>query len=247
MRDVVIHMGHCFRTRGATGTSGHRGTEQQFVSQVAARMADQLSPFGVNAVTALADDPLPRAKIFVALHQDGSVNPQAQGASVGYPVTTPNYQFAQLWKANYTLKGWPNGFRPDNYTRGLRNYYGFRRINADVKVLMEHGFATNRADENWMWDNMSLVVQAHVETITQWLGVKRPPSPPTDQEEDEMPHIWEDAETKQTWVCQGNKARVAADGNGNPTGRAMKGANPNMELYSYPFARSIVADLYNVV
>ena len=181
--------------------------------------------------------------MFVALHQDGSTNPNARGASVGYPTPTIiNGDYADLLKAYYTLEGWPGGWRPDNYTHALRNYYGYRRINADVKVLLEHGFATNRNDEDWMWDNADKVVNAHVRTITHWLGV---PEIPT-YEDDDMPHVWEDTNDRKTWLCQGNRARVAADGNGNPTGRAMAEAL-GVDVLAYPNAATIVAELYDIV
>lgn len=172
MHDVVIQLGHCYRTSGFTGTSGHRGTEQEFVSQVGKKMAELLTLRGYDAITVLADQrPLPRANVFVALHQDGSVNSSARGASVGYPPNDRSgREIAQIWKAHYTKAGWPSGFRPDNYTKALKTYYGFRRIHADAKFLIEHGFATNVTDANWMWENIGSVVKANCDAISQYLG-----------------------------------------------------------------------------
>jgi N-acetylmuramoyl-L-alanine amidase len=206
MYDVVIHLGHCNRTRGATGTSGiyhgERRSEQAFVKAVGYPLAEELQRMGINAVTKLADESLPRCQVFVALHQDGSTNSSARGASVGYP-SPHDAPLARLWKANYSLQGWPSGFRGDNYTRALQNYYGFRRVHADRKFLVEHGFATNLTDQAWMWDNLGKVIKSHTSTLTQWLGVT--PIPPTSQENDMgvRYEVFDDPIAKKAWAMWG--------------------------------------------
>ena len=173
MRDVCIQLGHCYRRRGATGTAGHRGTEQEFASLVGHAMKAFLVDRGVDAVTVLADERIPDCRVFVALHQDGAASSAAYGASVGYresssvwskvrgwlggDTANQSHDLAQKWKALYSLAGWPSGFRPDNYTKALRGYYGFRKVRAEAKVLLEHGFATNRMDCDWMWDRIDLI------------------------------------------------------------------------------------------
>jgi len=198
MLDVVLHLGHCYRTSGATGTRGHRGTEQEFVSNVGEAMVDNLRALGFTAETALADDPnMPRCKVFMALHQDGGP-PSARGASVGYPSGAENAKMAQIWKAHYAKAGWPSHFRPDNYTPALSGYFGFRRINADVKFLIEHGFATNRVDADWMWDNVPRIVGANCNALMQYLVVGNGPIefPP---EEGDM-QIINDPNKKRMWA-----------------------------------------------
>lgn len=227
MHDVVIHLGHCFRTVGFTGTAGHRGSEQQFVSQLGEAMADLLQLRGYDAVTALADEALPRCNVFLALHQDGSTNPAAKGASVGYPPSHgPSQRFAQLWKAQYTIAGYPHGFRPDNYTRALRTYYGFRRVHADVMVLLEHGFATNRADADWMWDNLGLIAATNVAALAKWLGTPDVPVGPTEGGDDDM-QIINDPERQRMfagWVHDGTQhVREFADYRGAHVGDPMPG------------------------
>jgi len=176
MTDVIIQKGHCFRKKGATGTqSAHRGTEQAFVSRVADLMVPHLRSLGITAKTVLADPGwLGSCKVFVALHQDGSTNKSARGASVGYPSSkaTNSNRFTDIWKARYQAAGFPSGFRPDNYTGGLRGYYGYRLVDADVEVVLEHGFATNTADADWMWDNIEMIAQVNAEAIAQYLGNK---------------------------------------------------------------------------
>lgn len=209
MHDVVIHLGHCNRTRGATGTSGiyqgERRSEQAFVKAVGYPLAEELQRLGIDGVTKLADESLPRCEVFVALHQDGSTSSSARGSSVGYPSIGQSATLANLWKANYALQGWPSGFRGDNYTKALRNYYGFRRVHADEKFLVEHGFATNATDQAWMWGNLDKVIRSHVDTLTQWFGVNPTPLPPASQENNMgvRYEVFDDPIAKKAWAMWG--------------------------------------------
>lgn len=191
MATVVVQMGHVPRTRGATGTSGHRGTEQQFAIALAERIRLRVQQLGHRCIVIGADDPVPASDAFIALHQDGSVNPSARGASVGYPASRDNERWATAWKARYAAAGWPSGFRADNYTAALRNYYGFKRTTARFRLLMEHGFATNVADCDWMWDNLDRIAQVHADTVAELLGTPAPPPPPvTAQEAHDMELVY---------------------------------------------------------
>lgn len=172
--DVVIQLGHCFRKRGATGTSGmwqgRRRTEQEFVEKVGRRMASILNAAGIDTRVTLADETVPSSLVFVALHQDGSESRTARGASVGYPSVGDGGRLGQIWKALYQLAGWPSGFRPDNYTAALRGYYGFRRSNATARLLIEHGFATNPDDQAWMWTRWADIAHVNAAAVAHYLG-----------------------------------------------------------------------------
>ncbi len=172
--DVTIQLGHCYRKSGSTGTAGmwqgRKRTEQEYVSKVGYRMAEHLNAAGIVTKVVLADDPIPSSLVFVALHQDGSENRTARGASVGYPTDGLGRQLGQTWKALYQLGGWPSGFRDDNYTRALRTYYGFRRSDARAKLLIEHGFATNLDDQRWMWNRWADVARINAEAVAHHLG-----------------------------------------------------------------------------
>lgn len=171
MTRIVIQKGHCYRKTGSTGTGGHRGTEQQFVDQLGDRMWEILHAAGVDVTIVLADEMIPDCDVFVALHQDGSTDATARGASVGYPPTNnAGRELGQLWKALYQQAGWPSGFRPDNYTPALSGYYAYRRVNADAKLLIEHGFATNRYDADWMWDNLDTIAAVSADTLITFTG-----------------------------------------------------------------------------
>lgn len=204
MIEVIVQLGHCYRTRGSTGTSGHRGTEQEFVSLVGHAMKSFLHTRGVTCETVLADERIPDCEVFVALHQDGSTNIAARGASVGYPTSNNNSaRLGATWKAMYQLAGWPSGFRPDNYTSALSGYYGFRRVNATTKLLIEHGFATNRSDEDWMWDRIGLIAETNSRAIMHHLGVA--PLTPTKGTPDMgvRLEVHSDPNAKKTWAMYG--------------------------------------------
>lgn len=175
--DVCVQQGHVARTRGATGTAGHRGSEQAFVKILGPLIADKLRAAGLTVALVGADDNLPTAEVFLALHQDGSSSGKAHGASVGYPIHGDGKTLADIWKAQYTVIGWPYGFRKDNYTVGLHYYYGFgglrrtwwQRAKFSAAFLIEHGFATTVSEENWMWDHIDAVAGADAATIIQYL------------------------------------------------------------------------------
>ena len=175
MAVVAIQRGHCFRTRGATGTSGRmpdgsRRTEQQYADALAKKVAALMRARGHHVYVLTADEAVPSSDVFLAFHQDGSSSSSARGASVGYPASSASARYASVWKATYQLKGWPGGYRADNYTSGLRSYYGYRRSSAGVKVLMEHGFATNPAEQAWMWDHINEAAEAHADALDIYLG-----------------------------------------------------------------------------
>lgn len=175
MAVVAIQRGHCFRTRGSTGTSGRlpsgeRRTEQHYADTLAHMVAQLMRARGHHVYVLTADERVPPSDIFLAFHQDGSSSYRASGASVGYPASAASARYASVWKATYQLKGWGGGFRADNYTSALRSYYGYRRSSAGVKVLMEHGFATNPAEQGWMWSNLSKAAEAHADALDTYLG-----------------------------------------------------------------------------
>ncbi|MER7870310.1 N-acetylmuramoyl-L-alanine amidase [Streptomyces sp. enrichment culture] len=153
VRILVVQMGHCFRTSGATGTPG----EQVFVKAVADACVEELDRPGPpgrehwRLRVIKADEPLEQyaGDAFVAFHCDGSANPDARGASVGYR-DAAGQSLAQAWKHAYERHGWSGGFRSDNYTENLKKYYGTRKA-AEAgnprAFIAECGFLTNQGDK----------------------------------------------------------------------------------------------------
>jgi hypothetical protein len=137
-------MGHCFRRTGATGTEG----EQPYAQAVGAACKRLIQRDGWSVRATLADVNDYDGDAFVAIHCDGSLNPTARGASVGY--RTPEGQaFGQAWKRAYAARGWAGGWRPDNYTEALSGYYGVRNaVAADTRraFIAECGFLTSPDD-----------------------------------------------------------------------------------------------------
>jgi hypothetical protein len=87
------------------------------------------------------------------LHGDGSTNAAASGYSFGFPIHAVNEKLAGLIDAEFQrIPGHPP-HREDNYTGGLREYYGYRRVpTAGPEVLVEHGFLTNRREQIWIFN-----------------------------------------------------------------------------------------------
>jgi hypothetical protein len=149
MARVLIQRGHCSRRSGATGTSG----EQKQVTRIAELAAPWLEQHGHTPIVLGADEPLPSGDMFIALHCDGSVNAKAGGASVGYRNDEKSKRAAQAWKAAYQRRGWPFGFRADNYTKALSQYYGTgwaAKKGIPLAFIVEFGFLTNAKESAWL-------------------------------------------------------------------------------------------------
>lgn len=147
MPTLIVQMGHCYRTTGATGTTG----EQQYATDVAKACQVQLHGRGGWSVKSiLADEGAAsyRGDAFVAIHCDGSLNTSARGASIGYQ-SAAGQAFGQAWKRAYASRGWTGGFRGDNYTAALAQYYGVRNainVGNSRAFIAECGFLTSPAD-----------------------------------------------------------------------------------------------------
>ena len=171
---LVLQAGHVGRTRGATGSVGPLGTEQQFTLKTATYCQKWLTLRGWTCEVIGADEAVPDSHVFVAIHHDGSRNRDARGPSVGYPsdYRQRSENAAQEWKREFG-KHYPGGsFRPDNYTSGLRGYYAYRKTNASVKLVCEHGFGSNLADARFMWsdEGQNAAMHAIEAVLGHWLG-----------------------------------------------------------------------------
>lgn len=147
---IVVQRGHVPRTSGATGAPG----EQQFAIDTAAKLAPMLRGMGHEVRIIDADEPRSRyaGDMFVSIHYDSSSSSSASGASVGYQ-NDAGKEFAHAWKRAYVAEGWSRGFRGDNYTANLGQYYGVREARAagnTVAIITESGFHTNSGDRALM-------------------------------------------------------------------------------------------------
>jgi hypothetical protein len=85
----------------------------------------------------------------VFIHFDGSAVPCSSGASIGYH-RPADARAAEQWRALYR-QYIPFGFRPDNFTVGLRDYYAFRQVDArNGALVLELGELTCPAQRAWL-------------------------------------------------------------------------------------------------
>jgi hypothetical protein len=182
---VWIQRGHCWRTSGSTGTSGSGTTEQAHNNDIANRAAVLLRERGHIVKVALADERITGDwRAFVALHCDGSTSRTASGASVGYRDDTDEH-IATIWKRRYRARGWPFGFRGDNYTEALRFYYGTGWAGAagvPYAFVLEHGFLTNPTEDgDFLTSPLGRTVAAYALADTiEVLAGDTPSNEPTD-------------------------------------------------------------------
>jgi N-acetylmuramoyl-L-alanine amidase len=144
MASVYLQMGHCFRESGSTGTAG----EQAFNKAVAARAARLLRERGHKVFVREADVGNFKTDVFAAFHADGSTSEEARGASVGHQ-DPKGRRIGEAWKRAYQRLGWEGGFRDDNYTEALAQYYGVSDALAAGTMfafVIEAGFLTSPED-----------------------------------------------------------------------------------------------------
>lgn len=111
-------------------------------------------------------------------HVDGAASQLAHGFSFGWDVTNPGRgpALAARIAKRYLRLGHPGGHHPDNYTGGLRYYYGYRRINAPVELLVENAFMTNTAEQAWAFKNLKLLAMAQYESVLEEFRLPLPKS-----------------------------------------------------------------------
>ncbi len=88
------------------------------------------------------------ARTAVFVHFDGSAPACASGASVGFPPGS-DLAFAHTWEARYR-RVFPFRFKGENITTNESEYYGFRKVDAPRKLLIEFGELTCPEQERWM-------------------------------------------------------------------------------------------------
>jgi hypothetical protein len=155
--DVVVQAGHegrpasCVRLHVKAcniGTSGPGAREREWTALVADETTRVLREAHYTVIRRPADyteHDTARAAVF--LHFDGA-KPCASGASVGFPSTTSR-AFVDAWEESY--RAWfPFRFVGENFTENERKYYGFRKVDAPEKMLIEFGEMTCPAQFEWM-------------------------------------------------------------------------------------------------
>ncbi|MDQ2919100.1 MAG: hypothetical protein M3R10_04400 [Verrucomicrobiota bacterium] len=153
--DVLLSAGHQGRPASCRffaqrkcnlGAAG----ERERTPVVIAEAARVLRAHGVNVIVEPADfHGTFSVKEAVFVHFDGSVPPCASGASIGYH-RAQDEDAANAWRAYYS-KYWKFRFQPDNFTDNLRDYYGFRQVDAsDAALVIELGELSCPPQRAWL-------------------------------------------------------------------------------------------------
>ena len=156
--DVVVHAGHEGRPASCApnhvracniGASSATGREIVWTPIVADAAAATLRAAGFRVARRPADYPQhDRARVAIFIHFDGSAPPCASGTSVGFPATTA-HKFIAAWERAY------RGFFPfhvagENISTNEEQYYGFHKVDAPQKMLIEYGELTCQAQAKWL-------------------------------------------------------------------------------------------------
>jgi hypothetical protein len=154
--DVLISAGHEGRPASCAyfprhacnlGAAGERAWTP-IVADAATRM---LREHGVNVVREPADFAgTYDVGMAIFIHFDGIVPACKSGASIGYYDNAVGRNAAEQWRALYEPL-FPFTFMPDNFTVGLREYYGYRQVDArDGALVLELGEITCPAQHAWL-------------------------------------------------------------------------------------------------
>lgn len=196
---LVWQMGHVGRppAPGSVGTAG----EQAFTSLTGVWAMREIHGRHGWVVRVIPANPLTgpnyRGDAFFAAHCDGSTSDQARGASIGAR-NPAGLAFAQAWKRAYAELGWPSGFRPDNYTNALRNYYGTGAALAQGNpraMIGEAGYLTSPLDRAILMAGDQSGPRRVVQAVALALGIplmQQPADQPADLEDPvQIVTVWE--------------------------------------------------------
>jgi hypothetical protein len=153
--DVLISAGHegrpqsCARfpkRRCNLGTPGERAWNPVVADQAARKLREM----GYSVAREPADfDGVFEVKAAIFIHFDGTDRPCTSGASIGYH-TEKSKPAAMLWRKMYGSV-FPFRFMPDNFTKNLSDYYGFRQVHAkDAGLVLELGELTCPKQKAWL-------------------------------------------------------------------------------------------------
>jgi hypothetical protein len=143
--DIIIQPGHYGRTKGATGASGTLLAEKEIVAYLVGSVANRLEAMGYSVIVVPADNVVAnKARIFLAVHAEGSTKPCSAGPSLAYKAGTTPYAMHSIGLGISRAMGYDyKNFRADGYTTNSANYYMYSRVSADkLTGLLEIGEIT---------------------------------------------------------------------------------------------------------
>lgn len=156
--DVVVQAGHEGRPASCApnhvracnlGASSPAGREILWTPVVADAVTATLRAAGLRVARRPADYPQhDTARVAIFIHFDGAVPPCASGASIGFPPTTSR-KFVAAWERAYR-RYFPFRFAGENISSNEEHYYGFHKVDAPQKMLIEYGELTCPAQAAWL-------------------------------------------------------------------------------------------------
>ena len=172
------------RSLRRNGTRWQSTAEWEVNLEIVQRTGAMLEDLGyeVDILPAVVP-PAYRAHLFIAIHADGSNDPNASGYRVASPsrdVTGRARRVAALLERSY---GEATGIkRLPVATRRMRNYYAFNFQRYEhalhpmtIAVILETGFLTSRRDRRVIMDNPDRAARGIVEAVTAF-SVTPPPA-----------------------------------------------------------------------
>ena len=180
--DVLVSAGHegrpasCARYPKRACNLGAAG-ERAWTPIVADEVADVLRAHGVSVAREPADfDGSFAVDAAIFIHFDGSTSPCSSGASIGYH--QPRFRTAASeWRTLYSTY-FPFGFEPDDFTKGLRDYYGFKQVQArDGALVLELGELTCASQRAWLQRRLKFDGQLIAYFLSRLIGKGDVPLP----------------------------------------------------------------------
>lgn len=169
--DVLVSAGHEGRPQSCARFPQHHcnlgaAGERPWNTIVANEVTRVLRDHGVRVVRLPADYAgTYDVRVAVFIHFDGASPPCTSAASVGYPSSSER-TVAAGWKRLYE-RFFPYGFRPDNFTAGLREYYAYKQTRASQGAfVLELGEITCPAQRRWLAPRLTF----DGALIAYWIG-----------------------------------------------------------------------------
>lgn len=180
--DVVISAGHEGRPASCPRFPQHHcnlGTpgEVAWTPIVADAATRVLRAHGVTVARLPADfEGTYDADAAIFIHFDGNARPCSTGASIGYHRPS-DAAAAAAWRALYTPYI-PFAFMPDNFTRNLKDYYGFRQVRTkDGALVVELGELTCPSAKAWLAPRLEWEGELLAYFLSQRIGKGDVPDP----------------------------------------------------------------------
>lgn len=184
---VALQVGHwkndevpdeLHRLRGNTGTTGGGKSEAEVVYVIAEKAAALLRKEGIKVELLPATIPTHYwSDVFVAIHADGSEDPEKSGYKLASPRRDYTGKSEALLSAIEKTYGDATGLAIDpNVTRNMRGYYGFSWWRYDhavhpmtASVILETGFLTSASDRTLLIHNPDISAEGLANGVVDYL------------------------------------------------------------------------------